>query len=187
MSSSQKTVFKSKQTICVGDEVSVRENPNSSWLKGEVKSLNPMEVQVDGWPVPMSFKFVRGKKIRKMRIYHDIGSDGLGKSTRFRWIACSDLPHLLGKQGKRVKRIQEEFKNCEINIIDNETVCYDYEAEMWIEKRKKYFSTRGYTAFNPGAIDVLWFKSYQQAQSRRQMNACRKSSNFETKCVFGGI
>jgi len=168
MSSSQKTVFKSKETICVGDEVSVRDNPNSSWLKGEVISLNPMEVQVDGWPVPMSFKFVRGKKIRKMRIYHDIGSDGLGKSTRFRWIACSDLPHLLGKQGKRVKRIQEEFKNCEINIIDNETVCYDYEAEMWIEKRKKYFSTRGYTAFNPwgyrcALVQVISTSSKQEA------------------------
>jgi len=103
-----------------------------------------------------------------MRVYHDIGSDGLGKSTRFRWIDCTNLPHLLGQQGKRVKRIQEEFKNCEINIIDVETVCYDDEAEMLIEKRNKYFRERGYTAFNPwghrsALVQVISTSSKQEA------------------------
>jgi len=187
MSSSQKTVLKSKVPICVGDKVSVRDKPNSSWLKGEVISLNPMEVQVDGWPIPMSFKFVRReKKAADQKMTDEVTCTSVGKSTRFKWIACSDLPHLLGKQGKRLKRIQEQFKNCKISIIDEKTVCYDYRAEMEIKKRNEYFRRRGQTAFNPwgnrnALVQVISTSSKQDANEvcwelckfRREMSIWR--------------
>jgi hypothetical protein len=184
MSSSQKTVLKSKVPICVGDKVSVRDKPNSSWLKGEVISLNPMEVQVDGWPVPMSFKFVRReKKAADQKIADEATCASAVKSTslkwiRFKWIACSDLPHLLGKQGKRLKRIQEEFKNCKISIIDENTVSYDYRAEMEIEKRNEYFGRYGHTAFNVwgnrnALVQVISTRSEQEANE-----VCREVCKF---------
>lgn len=160
MPSSQKNVFKSNlQNIRVGDEVSVRDRPNSKWIKGEVKSLNPTEVQVDGWPIPMSFKFIRREKKetadQQMRVCHDmtVSHDELklcvGKdSVRSDWIPASELPHLLGKQGKRVKRIQKEFKDCEINIIDDHTVCFDLDAQRKIDQTNNYFRKYNCDAFD---------------------------------------
>jgi len=42
-----------------GDEVLARESTGTSWLHGVVTSVSPLEVQVNGWPIPMSFKYVR--------------------------------------------------------------------------------------------------------------------------------
>jgi len=157
-------MFKSPQNIRVGDEVSVRDKSNSKWIKGQVTSLNPTEVQVDGWPIPMCFKFIRREKKEtarpQMKIFHDkdeVPSEfngfklcvGETVSVLSRWICCSDLPHLLGKQGKRVKRIQKQFKNCEINIIDDKTICFDLDAEMRIDQRNNF-----YRKYNCGAFDT---------------------------------
>jgi len=181
MPSSQKNVFKSNlQNIRVGDEVSVRDKSNSKWIKGKVTSLNPTEVQVDGWPIPMCFKFIRREKKKEtarqqMKVYHDKGYGnradevpsefngfklcvGEKVSVRSTWIRCSDLPHLLGKQGKRLKRIQKQFKNCEINIIDDKTICFDLDAEMRIDKRNNY-----YRKYNCGAFDT-WGRRYALVQ-----------------------
>jgi len=153
MPSSQKNVFKSNlQNICVGDEVSVRDRPNSKWIKGEVKSLNPTEVQIDGWPIPMSFKFIRSEKkeTADQQMIHNGFKLCVGKkdSVRSRWISASEIPHLLGKQGKRVKRIQKEFKDCEINIIDDRTVCFDSDAQRRIDQTNNYFRKYNCSAFD---------------------------------------
>jgi len=147
MPSSQKNV--NGKYIRVGDEVSVRDKSSSKWIKGQVTSLNPTEVQVDGWPIPMCFKFVRREKKETAR--EQMKKDEVGEkvSVRSTWISCSDLPHLLGKKGKRVKRIQKQFKNCEINIIDDKTICFDLDAEMRIDQRNKYFRK-----YNCGAFDT---------------------------------
>jgi len=42
-----------------GDDVVVRDSSGTSWLHGVVTSVSPLEVQVNGWPIPMSFKHVR--------------------------------------------------------------------------------------------------------------------------------
>jgi len=42
----------------IGDAVFCRDHENRSWLSGVIVSLQPLEIQVQGWPVAMSFNFV---------------------------------------------------------------------------------------------------------------------------------
>eukprot|EP00493_Phyllostaurus_siculus_P014461 UN14684 len=83
----------------------------------------------------MSFQFIKRQENAKITVRGDKLTVARGKAMRFRWIDCSDLPHLLGKKGKRINRIKQEFKNCQIEIIDDKTVCLDLEAEKRIERR----------------------------------------------------
>jgi len=152
MPSLQKSVAQDWSPLCVGDKVCVRDKPNSSWLKGEVTSLDPIEVHVEGWPIPMGFQFIKRQEKAKITVRGDKLTVAHGKTMRFQWINSSHIPHLLGKKGKRLNRIKKEFKNCQIKIIDEKTVCVDLEAEKRIEKREKY--NRRYrptsTAFSDG-------------------------------------
>jgi len=43
----------------IGDAVFCRDQPNRSWLSGVIASLEPLQIQVQGWPIAMSFNFVR--------------------------------------------------------------------------------------------------------------------------------
>merc|ERR1719471_414895 len=109
----------------------------------------------------MSFKFVRReKKAADRKIAEEATCASAVKSTsfkwiRFKWISCSDLPHLLGKQGKRLKRIQEEFKNCKISIIDENTVSYDYRAEMGSRREMSILGDMATLLSVCGAIEML--------------------------------
>lgn len=43
----------------IGDKVLVRDTHSTSWLNAVVATASPLEVQVEGWPVPMAFNYVR--------------------------------------------------------------------------------------------------------------------------------
>lgn len=149
MPSLQKSVAQDWSPLCVGDKVCVRDKPNSSWLKGEVTSLDPIEVHVEGWPIPMSFQFMKRQEKAKITVRDGNLTVAYGGYTT---ISCSDIPHLVGKKGKRINRIKKEFKNCQIKIIDDKTVSFDFETKKMIEKINKCESTyrTGYTAFYNG-------------------------------------
>jgi len=167
MPSSQKTVVQDWSPLCVGDKVCVRDKPNSSWLKGEVTSLDPVEVHVEGWPIPMSFQFLKRQEKAKITVRVDNLTVAHGKTMKFKWINYSDIPHLLGKKGKRINRIKKEFKNCRFNIIDHKTVSFDLEAEKRLEKREKYWRRYrpGSTAFSysMALVQVISTTSKQEA------------------------
>jgi len=52
----------SKKNLSIGAQVFVRDSSNRSWMCGTVSTVDPVTVQVEGWPIPMSFKFVVSKK-----------------------------------------------------------------------------------------------------------------------------
>lgn len=50
---------KSSWLFKIGDKVLVRDTDSTSWLNAVVATASPLEVQVEGWPVPMAFNYVR--------------------------------------------------------------------------------------------------------------------------------
>jgi len=111
---------KEKQEVSIGDEVSVRDKPHSSWLLGVVTSLNPTEVQVKGWPMSMTFKFMK-PETRKVNPVSPI-------QTVFKTMHPFRMKHVIGRNGRKIKKIRSACA-ADIRIIDSKTHSMSEAAE----------------------------------------------------------
>lgn len=102
----------------VGETVDVRDQLGSSWLSGTIKSVNPLEVQVTGWPLPMRFAFVRKTKVPKEEA--PMGCHPV--QTKKIWIPRDFAKHVIGTRGKRIKQMRRKLlPGSEIVVFDHET------------------------------------------------------------------
>lgn len=117
----------------VGDLVSVRDKQGSPWLRGKVTSTSPLEVQVEGWPMPMSFAFVQKSKARaKSSKWADVNDtvgilegDILGQPlVRYKFIGKQMTKHVIGKNGKIIEAIRAKT-GAKILIFDEDSITED--------------------------------------------------------------
>jgi len=112
--------------------VSVRDKQGSPWLSGKVTSTSPLEVQVEGWPVPMSFAFVEKSKAKTGNKWADVNTtsqvlkgDILGKPlVRYKYIGKQQAKHVIGKNGKIIKAIRAKT-GAKILIFDENSITED--------------------------------------------------------------
>lgn len=91
-----------------GDQVLVRDTDSTSWLNAVVATASPLEVQVEGWPVPMAFNYVR---------LHT--NDNEGRKKGFQMLNNLDLYWIDGNY----------TMSCEINPNNWGTVYYDHNVK----------------------------------------------------------
>jgi len=118
-----------EEVFSVGQLVQVRDRPHGSWLSGVVTSVEPTEVQVDGWAIPMEFNFIRASKTLDETL---INSER--KTTECKWMYTFKAKHIIGSNGKMITKIRSRFsaQNVKIHIIDSNTVSMSTAARVSI-------------------------------------------------------
>lgn len=144
MSSSTQTEGSSYR---VGETVSVRDKQGSPWLSGKVTSTTPLEVQVEGWPVPMSFAFIRKSQRRTGGTWADFSTTSevlkghiLGvPSVRHQYIPKGEAKHVIGKNGNIINRIRAKT-GAKILIFDENTITENNLRDN--DNFRNYYSTK---------------------------------------------
>merc|ERR1719422_1073307 len=117
----------------VGASVFVRDESNRSWLSGAVTNVDPLLVQVQGWPIPMSFKFVVKHKPSSVETEvqeerHDVSRRRfyvLRVSTevreeRYQTIGKTQIGQVIGANGTMINRIRRGSR-AQVTVYDRKS------------------------------------------------------------------
>jgi len=104
----------------IGDAVFCRDHENRSWLSGVIVSLKPLEIQVQGWPIAMSFKYVC------QNLEGKTGNTAVSQQKCYQLFPKEYIRHLIGENGKKIKAIRAS-SNAQIKVFDDKTSTIDDE------------------------------------------------------------
>jgi len=103
----------------IGAQVFVRDESNRSWLSGTVSTVDPLMVQVEGWPIPMSFKSVVSKKpvTHEAKLFTNEKEECILVGNR-------SIGQVIGAYGKVINRIRRTTR-AKITIYDHKSYSLD--------------------------------------------------------------
>lgn len=109
----------SKTKFSIGAEVFVRDESNRSWVSGAVSTLEPLTVQVQGWPIPMPFNFVTSKK----PVTHKT-MPAMDQKEEYISVPNHSIGQVIGTYGKMINRIRRTTR-ANITVYDRKSYSLD--------------------------------------------------------------
>jgi len=109
----------SKTKFSIGAEVFVRDESNRSWLSGAVSTLEPLTVQVEGWPIPMPLNFVVSKKPVTQKTM-----PVMAQKEEYISVANHSIGQVIGAYGKMINRIRRTTR-AKITVYDRKSYSLD--------------------------------------------------------------
>jgi len=173
--------YAEKAVFSVGELVQVRDRPHTSWLSGVVTSVEPIEVQVDGWAIPMEFNFIRSSPKTFDNTFINTGR----KTTECKWMCSYQLKHIIGSNGKMIEKIRRRFSamNVQIHIIDSDSVTMSTVARLSIAEEEVAnlatpwrTSVFDYQKLIQISGPAFWVKKAWQAIYQVQIDLCAVSA-----------